>query len=120
VPARVSPMALQDARRVALALPEATEQDHHGMASFRVRGKVFATVPDDTHIRVMVDEDEIRAVAAANPASCQELYWGARLSALEVDLRRVRKALVEELLCDAWARKAPRKLVDAFEPGRAT
>ena len=112
-------VTLEAARRFALGLPDATEQDHHGMMSFRVRGKIFATMPDDTRVRVMVDEDEIRSVAAANPAACRELYWGARLSAVEVDLRRIRKALLEELLSDAWARKAPRKLVDEFEAGRA-
>lgn len=52
--------ALARARTIALGLPEASEQDHHGIASFRVRGKVFATVPDDTHLRVMVDEVEIQ------------------------------------------------------------
>ncbi|HEV3460901.1 MAG TPA: MmcQ/YjbR family DNA-binding protein [Candidatus Dormibacteraeota bacterium] len=31
-------------RRIALWLPEATEQDHHGRPSFRVRGKIFATL----------------------------------------------------------------------------
>ena len=71
---------LARARKIALGLPEATEQDHHGMASFRVRGKIFATVPDDTHLRVMVDEMEIRAAAAADPDACQELYWGKRLA----------------------------------------
>jgi hypothetical protein len=47
---------LEQLRRVALALPEATEQDHHGMASFRVTGKIFATVPDEQHVRLMVAE----------------------------------------------------------------
>ena len=112
-------VTVEAARRFALDLPEAAEQDHHGMPSFRVRGKIFATVPADTHMRVMIDEDEIRAVAVANPSACRELYWGARLSAVEVDLRRVRKGLLEELLVDAWARKAPRKLVDAFEAERS-
>ena len=67
---------LAQARKLALALPEATEQDHHDMTSFRVRGKIFATVPDDTHLRIMVDEMEIRAAVAENPDACQELYWG--------------------------------------------
>lgn len=39
---------LARARTIALGLPEATEQDHHGMASFQIRGKIFATVPDVT------------------------------------------------------------------------
>ena len=108
-------MNLDAARRLALALPEATEQDHHDMSSFRVRGKIFATVPDEHHLRVMVDEDHIRAVATAHPRVCEEFYWGTRLSCVVVDLRRASKALVDELLTDAWARKAPKALVRASE-----
>ena len=40
-------MTLAAARRLALSFPEATEQDHHGMPSFRVDGKIFTTVPDE-------------------------------------------------------------------------
>jgi hypothetical protein len=31
-------------RRLALSLPETTEEPHHDMTSFRVGGKIFATV----------------------------------------------------------------------------
>ena len=31
-----------DVRRIALALPEATEEPLHGLVSWRVRGKLFA------------------------------------------------------------------------------
>jgi len=102
---------LGQARKVALALPETIEEPHHDMSSFRVRGKIFATVPDYTHLRVMVDEMEIRAAVAANPAVCQELYWGKRLAAVVVDLKRAKSALVKDLLTDAWIRKAPATLV---------
>ncbi len=103
---------LGHARKVALALPETTEEAHHDMSSFRVRGKIFATVPDDAHLRVMVDEGEIRAAVAANPEACRELFWGKRLAAVEVDLKRAKPSLVKDLLTDAWIRKAPKKLVD--------
>ncbi len=104
-------ISLGRARDLALALPEATEQDHHDLGSFRVRGKIFATVPDDTHLRVMVDEVEIRAAVAANPESCAEYYWGRRLACVVVDLDRATEVLVQELLTDAWALKAPKKLL---------
>jgi hypothetical protein len=103
---------LARARKLALALPEVSEEPHHDMTSFRVRGKIFATVPDDTHLRVMVDEPEIRAAVADNPEACHELYWGKRLACVEVDLPRADPELVGELLTDAWIRKAPQKLVD--------
>jgi hypothetical protein len=103
---------LARARRIALGLPEATEQEHHDMASFRVRGKIFATVPDDTHLRVMVDEVEIRAAVAENPTACQPFYWGKRLACVVVHLPRATAELVEELLIDAWTLKAPKRLLD--------
>jgi len=31
---------IDEARQLALALPETTEHDHHGMNSFRVRGNL--------------------------------------------------------------------------------
>lgn len=57
-------IAADEARRLALSHPKAYEADHHGFASFRVTAKVFATLPDDEHLHVMVDEEEIRALAS--------------------------------------------------------
>jgi hypothetical protein len=104
-------MTSEDARRMALALPEAVERDHHGMASFRVRGKIFATVPDDRNLRVMADEGDILAAVAEDPAACSPLRWGSRIACVVVELALARRELVEELLTDAWRRKAPRVLV---------
>jgi hypothetical protein len=103
------------AHAFALTLPEAVEQDHHGMRSFRVRGRIFATVPDDDHLRVMVDEGEIRAAVAEDPEAFAEFWWGARLSCVVVDLRAAPPDQVRELLTDAWRRRAPRTLVRAFD-----
>ena len=95
---------------LALALPGVTEEDHHGIAWFRVGGKIFATVPDAAHIRVMVDESEIRAAVAENPDVCQEFYWGKRLACVVVLVRPARVGLLRELLTEAWLRKAPHTL----------
>jgi hypothetical protein len=99
------------ARELALGLPEAAEQDHHGMPSYRVRGRIFATVPDDGHLRIMVAEEEILAAVAEDPAACSEFWWGKRLACVVVELARADAALVAELLTDAWRRKAPTGLV---------
>jgi hypothetical protein len=101
-------------RGFALALPEATEQDHHGMVSFRVGNKIFATVPDHEHIRIMVDESEILAAAAENPLACEPFYWGKRLACVVVDIRKARPGLVTELLTEAWLRKASKRLAEGF------
>ena len=102
---------LARARKIALGLPEVTEQDHHGIPSFRVGKKIFATVPDDHHVRVMLDEEGIRAAVAEYPDSCAPSYWGKRLACAVVDLEATGPALVRELLTDAWASKAPPPLL---------
>ena len=106
---------MHPAHAFALSLPEAVEQDHHGLASFRVRGRIFATVPDPEHLRIMVDEGEMRAAVAENPRAFAELWWGSRPAGLVVDLRVAPPDHVRELLTEAWRRRAPRTLVQAFD-----
>jgi hypothetical protein len=106
---------LADARKFALGLPEAEEENHHAFPSFRIRGKIFATQPDDEHFHVMVDPDEIRAAAAESPECCAEMWWGKRLSAVRIELGKAPAPLVRELLSDAWRRKAPKALVREFD-----
>lgn len=67
---------LSAARRLALSLPEATEEDHHGMPSFRVRSKIFATVPDAQHLHVMLDEHLTYAAVSMNPCPVHHIsHW---------------------------------------------
>jgi hypothetical protein len=99
-----------DARKLALALPEATEHDHHGRPSFRVAGKIFATLWDDDHMNVMVDEPGVLTAVQAHPDICGEVSWGKRRAAVRVDLRAGATDLLADLLQDAWERKAPARL----------
>jgi hypothetical protein len=108
-------IAMRDARELALGLPEAVEEDHHGIPSFRVRGKIFATVPDGGHVRIMVDESDILAAVAEDPAACEEFWWGSRPACVVVDVRLVARGLFEELLTEAWRRKAPKRLVQEYD-----
>ena len=103
-------MDLQGARKLALALPEAVEQDHFGNPSFRVRGKIFATVPDGSHLNVMIDPFEVDAAVRAEPESCEELLWGKEVRGVSVSLPSASPAMVEALLQAAWKRKAPKRL----------
>ena len=99
-------MDVETAAAAALALPGVTEADHHGRRSFRVGGwKVLATVWGDGVLNVMVGEDLAHA-ASAQPG-VELLWWGKRLSGVRVELAGVDPALLEELLHDAWAQRAP-------------
>jgi hypothetical protein len=101
----------QHARRLALALPEAVEKDHHGRPSFRVADKIFATQWDEQHMNVMLDEGGIRTAIESRPETCEEVWWGKRLAAVRVDLGRTDAEMLASLLADAWEGKAPKRLL---------
>ena len=101
----------EQARQLALALPEAVEQDHHGRPSFRVAGRIFATQWDEDHMNVMLDEGGILTTTHSRPETCEEVWWGKRLAAVRVNLRRVDAEMLANLLADAWEGKAPKRLL---------
>lgn len=92
---------------MALALAGATEQDHHGRPSFRVQGKIFATLWSATALNVMLGDDLILAAVATTPEVCSPRYWGKRLAAVRVDLEAADAELVRDLLQTAWSERAP-------------
>jgi len=101
----------KEARRLALALPESVEQDHHGRPSFRVAGKIFATLRDDQHMNLMLDEGGILTAVQSRPVTCAEVWWGKRLAAVRVDLAEADVELLRTLLEEAWETKAPSRLL---------
>lgn len=101
-------------RKLALAFPEATEQPHHDLTSFRVRGKIFATMPPEgERLHVFLSEPDVASYRAEFPAAVEELWWGKRLSGCRVLLRHADRALVHEMLAEAWRRRAPKSLADS-------
>jgi hypothetical protein len=101
---------IERARKIALGFPETVEQEHFGNPSFRVHGRIFATVPDETHLNVMIDPFDVDAVVRAEPGTCAELLWGKAVRGVRVSLLRASPAIVEKLLRAAWTRKAPKRL----------
>ena len=99
------------ARELALDLPEAVEQDHHGRPSFRVANRIFATQWDDEHMNGMLDEGGIRTAVDDDSATFEEVWWGKKLAAVRVDLRRVQAEKLRDLLEEAWERRAPSRLL---------
>lgn len=99
-------------RKMALSLPETTEQPHHDMTSFRVRGKIFATMPPDGgRLHVFLPEDAVLLYCAEFPDAADELWWGKKIRGCRVVLARAQRVLVRELLNEAWTHKAPKSLL---------
>jgi hypothetical protein len=98
-------MTADRARAIALSFEGAVEQDHHGRPSFRVGGKIFATLWTDEQLNVMLPGDRIEQVVADEPQRCEAVHWGKRLAAVRVHLLAADDALVEALLAEAWQRR---------------
>ena len=106
-------MKIAQARRFALSLPEATEEPHFHFASFRVRGKIFATAPPDgAHLHIFVGDDEREQALELHPEFVEKLHWGKRVVGVRVALATAKPTVVTQLLAQAWKRKAPKALQD--------
>ena len=111
-------MRLDTARKFALSLPETTEQPHFDMSSFRVKGKIFCTVPEGgKHLHIQVDPMELDALVEADPAAYETIMWGKRVQSdwMRVTLAKAEREVVCGLLEDAWRRKAPKRVLQAYD-----
>ncbi len=110
-------MKLAEVRRFALRLPEVTEEPHHHYSSFRVRGKIFVTVPPDCeYIHVFVNEVFREQALALHPNFIEKLLWGGKVRGIRIQLTAATPDAVKHLIRAAWANKAPPSLRPRSEP----
>ena len=105
-------------RRLALALPEALESAHMGTPDFRVRGRIFATLPAGANAAgVLKFTPEQQALFMhVDPAAFVPVdgSWGRR-GWTRVSLRAARARFTGDALTTAWRNVAPKKLVAAVD-----
>lgn len=107
-------MKLEQARRFALSLAEVTEEPHHEKSSFRVAGRIFATVPEGgAHLHVFVDEEDREPLIASEPDAFEKLWWGKKVMGVRITLANADAETVKGLLRTAWQRKAPKRLLSS-------
>lgn len=107
-------MKIAEIRRAAMALPEVTEEPHFNYASFRVKGKIFVTVPpEQAHVHVFVADDEREQALAMHPEFIEKLMWGSKVVGLRITLAAAKPAVVKALVQKAWVKKAPKSLLAA-------
>ncbi len=103
-------------RRIALRLPEATEETTWGDVNFRVRGKIFC-FPGDASMTVKADPEELDALLAdprfARAAYVGRFGWVSMQLASPVDWDEV-----DELIRTSYCLVAPRTLARGVLDGR--
>lgn len=105
-------MKLKELREYALSLPEVNEEPHFKFSSFRLRGKILATVPpEQTYVHIFVDEQRRELALSMYPEFCEKLWWGKKVVGVRVSLPSADPGEVKELLRSAWKLKAPKRLI---------
>lgn len=103
-------------RKLALQLPGVEEGSHHGVADFRVGGKIFATLAYEKQgcaVLLLTAAEQAGMVAdAPSIFSAVPNAWG-RNGATLVRLAVVKPDILESALRTAWLRRAPKKLQDS-------
>jgi hypothetical protein len=122
---------IDDVALVALELPEVTENERHGNRTWSVAGKGFAwerpfskadvkrfgdaSPPDGPILAVRVgDLAEKEAVLAAQPKAFFTIPHFAGYPAVLVQLRRVTKKVLRDVIIDGWLACAPPNLADQY------
>ena len=98
---------LEEIRKVALALPHTTEEPHHDYGSFRVRGKIFVTMPPGGELlHIFLPAEQRELALAVDPEFLEPLHWGSKVLGVRARLPLARKATVLSLVRQAHSFKS--------------
>ena len=112
-------MTPTEARALALTLPASEELPHFEIASFRVGGKIFATLtPDGAELRVFVDPDRAEEIVAQHPECARVLHWGQRIAGVAFAVHDTSDTIAAVSLREAWRKRAPKRLWTPEERAR--
>ncbi|MDW6026358.1 MmcQ/YjbR family DNA-binding protein [Mesorhizobium sp. BAC0120] len=104
-------MDKETVRQLALALPDAEEKAHFGRPDFRVRNRIFATLPKDAHAVVKLTPDQQEMLISSEPSLFKPVIggWG-RQGWTEVMLAHADEVTLKSALLMAWRNVAPASL----------
>jgi hypothetical protein len=119
-----------DVQRLALALPETREQQSRGLASWRVRDKLFAwerplrpadlralgdAAPDGPVLGLRVEHLGAKeALLAEDPAVYFTTPHFDGYPAILVQLEKIGLPGLEEVIAEAWLARAPKRLAQEY------
>ena len=107
-------------RKMALAMPEATEQESWETPTFRVRKKIFAMFSDEQRsVWVKSTHDEQRALTSMEPDTYFVPPYVGPSGWVGVRFAGADREELRELLIEAWRMTAPTRLVASFDEEHA-
>jgi hypothetical protein len=90
-------------------LEAVTEEPHHNYSSFRVRGKIFVTVPPTEEVvHVFVGDEDLELALALYPDFIEKLLWGGKVIGLRIALAAANPSAVKTLVSKAYEARVRR------------
>jgi hypothetical protein len=107
----------KDVTTIALALPRTEVSTWYGTPGVKVAGKGFLRLRTEAEggLVVLCDHDKKAALLrSGKPAFFTTPHYDGYPSIL-VDLKKIKRAELAELITEAWRRKAPVRLLKEFD-----
>lgn len=109
-------ITIEQARQMALALPETEEKPHFDLTSFRIKNKIFTTIHvHKNYVMVKLTPIDQSVFCAYNKEVVFPVPggWGKK-GATFINLKKVRKSMLMDALTTAWKTTAPPKIVEKY------
>lgn len=100
-------ISLQSVRKLALSLPDTTEEPHRHFGSFRVRGKIFVTIPPGEQLlHIFLPDAERELALAMDPEFLEPVVWGKKVVGVRANLPQARASTVKALVRQSYQFKS--------------
>lgn len=107
----------KDVTTIGLALPKTEVSTWYGTPGMKVAGKGFLRLRTEAEggLVVLCDHDKkLMLLDSGDPAFFTTPHYDGYPSIL-VDLKKVKRSVLKELITESWRRKAPLTLLRAFD-----
>jgi hypothetical protein len=109
--AKITLMVTQnDVQRLALSLPGTTESLVAGRPAFYVKGQMFAAFRQDETLAISFPREERAIYLVTDPKVYPELEQFKNYDLMAINLARISKGELDEVLRMAWTFRAPPRL----------
>lgn len=111
-------VTIEEVRKLAMSLPETTEESHFDKRSFRVRGKIYAVIQEDLISLVVKTTKEERLAAVTLAPEIYSVTDGFQnLNYMKLQLDRISLDEFRPVLIHAWRLVVPKSIAKEYENG---
>ncbi|HEV7719396.1 MAG TPA: MmcQ/YjbR family DNA-binding protein [Arsenicitalea sp.] len=105
-------MTQQELVVLLMSFPEAAQSSHFGTTDFRIRNKIFATLPqpDRLMVKLTTEQQQVLVEAAGEVFSRVPNKWGER-GATYAQISALDETTAHSAVRMAWANVAPKALL---------